>query len=739
MKKIISMIISVVMLLSIVSVPSFATETATVYMDYDFENYTGAHKEVQDAAKSGATVTFNSNTYAETTVDDFAIDGDTGLRMVENITGTRWFYVTLPNPVTSGKVYLSFDVARMNHVTNSGQHAFVCVGETATGAVSANIALRLNGAGVDSYDADTTKKLALTHSATTTTITHIDQVYEISNSGKTVDIDTYINGALAGEKTLTVNSFKVINFQLTATISYLDNLRISTMTDTSFAASVSGTVTDDADYVDVKFTEGILSSSVLPENVVLKDAENNTIAVDKVEKYRGRTLRVYPAEKLSSGQYTLNVNGIERIRNDEDSPVKYSGNINFQVYNGLLYFNDMENTSDGKMNGAYSPGLLTTFYGDAGYTAVEEEADGNNYIVPQMNNDNQRMQMTLNHPISSGVLNIRFDVKVDPTETGVPFRLQARKTDDNTFMNLLSIDAGKINTMATQAYNVWGFGGASYPCTSGTKYTIDVLHNLSDGAIDVYVDGVLLQHKPAKAADAGAVNRIHFQLSKDVTYLDNVSISYMAKGSYCADINPVVDGATVLNLRMRESAKLDTLSAEDVTVKDNEGNTVECNVTITGNTGTFIKIESATPFSKEKTYTIDFGDAVNIVGNAAKALVVTPVDLFEIVEYSLTDAEGNPISDLAQIPSGTAVKVNVVVKNNGTAGKPASLLVGAYTNEDTVLESAGILSDWNLTALDETSGTAEIEIISPQAVNLYAYVWSDLTTREPLVTKIPIE
>jgi len=46
-----------------------------VYIDYDFENYTGAHSQIRAAAQSGATVTFNSNTYEGTTIDDFAIDG----------------------------------------------------------------------------------------------------------------------------------------------------------------------------------------------------------------------------------------------------------------------------------------------------------------------------------------------------------------------------------------------------------------------------------------------------------------------------------------------------------------------------------------------------------------------------------------------------------------------------------------------------------------------------------------
>ena len=732
MKRFISIVLSVAMVLTVISIPAFASDVqaATVYMDYDFENFTGAHAEVIAAAKNGATLTFNSNTYANTTVDDFAIDGDTGLRLVENTSGTRWFYVTLPQAITSGKMYLSFDVARMNHVSNSGGNAFICIGDSAVGATNTNIALRLNGAGIDSYDADTTKKVEMVQSAERTTISHIDQIYEIKN-GTTVDIDTYIDGSLAGEKTLTVTNFKVINIQLTATVSYLDNLRISTMTDTSFAASIDGAVTTDDKYIDVKFTEGIGAGELTANSVTLTDASGNTVEVEKVEKYRGRTLRVYPMNTLKTGSYSVSVSSVSSITGKT-----YTTPVSFYAIAAPLYYNDMESTTDGKMNGAYSPGLITGYYGPDDYTAVKEEADGNHYIEPQLNNDNQRMSMTLNNPVSEGIMNIRFDVEVADDGASLPFRLQVRKEEDDTYLNLLAIDGGKIMTKNNQAYGQWGFAGPAKECTAGQKYTVDSVHNLSTGKRDIYVDGVLLQSY-TDIDDAGKINRVHFQLSKDVTYLDNVRIAYMTDNSCVASYDPVFIGDTTVNLEFSETAVSGTLSSDSIALCDSEGNNITSSVSLNGYKAVITASEA---LSNEETYTVSFGNAQSVSGKVFKTVSITPVDSwYEVIGYSITDSNGDVIEDVSSLDANVTVTVNITIKNNNKSDKAACVLVGAYTSDGTVLDAAS-KRDVVLTGRGKIKVSQDIVLKTPADIsNIYGYVWSDLSTCEPYVTAIPLK
>lgn len=270
-----------------------------VYFDLDFEN---GELPYEGSSNTYGKYVPNSNTNQSQLV---TFNGNVGMGSTTNTYAPEFCFV-FDDALTSGIVSVSYDVAMVDDGAGS-QLSTLRINSKASKSVTGVknddiIILRNDGtlrgpnANLDYLgDSSTDVDVKLN------TIYTVNAVFDLDNK----KVYAYVDGKLLNSQNLN-DDYTIYDagFGIGTSVDYLDNFRISEMTDESFKLEKIVGEKDNT-YVDVFFTEIPASTSLNSDNIVLTDAVGRKIEIEKINSIGARGIRINLKEKLDDGGYII--------------------------------------------------------------------------------------------------------------------------------------------------------------------------------------------------------------------------------------------------------------------------------------------------------------------------------------------------------------------------------------------------------------------------------------------------
>ncbi len=626
-KKLLSCVLALSMISAMAVIPATAegetTENTSLYLAYysnDFESYTGKvfATTVTAGEESGWTKISNSNALLQYTNADgtFAISP----YVAEGATGTgqsNWDY-TFKEAITTGKVYISYDIMAENVGEDAKaevtQARFTYTDDETQKATNKYLfyATAQDGQLFSRDNLSTTAAHLYDVAMVEGVYNRIDIIYDIEEKSVCYAVD----GTVQAIDSLSA-SFPVETITFVMYPEYvIDNLKIAHRAGDTFEAEALNV---ESRSFDIKFSETVNKSLLTASNIVVKDADGNEIAVKSVRAdYDCATVNL--EEKLASeANYTVELKNITNVFGNTLA----TSNLSFKapVTDYVLYEYDFENYTGGKLNsyddafvrfsGSKNPILNTNGSSKA------MEFTGGNYFAYEFDKD-----------ITSGKIWVSYDVGMDLTaadEAVISGNIYVGYNPNEYASDLKTraVDSyytsdGTITHKTTKSISSTNENGASATGTfteNGVRNRIDWILDITNKTSTVYVDGVQLQQLTNCTIDNGAtgvptVRCIHWNTVNAGTVIDNIRIAYTDDESFTAEISSV--GEDSFDIKLSESAKL---TAENISVKDANGNSLEvASVDVKDYSRATVTMKNS--FVSEASYKVTLTNVKNIVGTA---------------------------------------------------------------------------------------------------------------------------
>lgn len=543
----------------------------------------------------------------------------------------------------------------------------------------------------------------------------------------------YLNGEIlrstadkAHQEIPDVSAANILNsFSLSPSgiISYIDNIKISELSDgTNFGFS-DMTAFEDAAYYDLKSTKAV---KPMINSITLDGAE-----VENYEWLDTETIRIYSDDALNIGKHNVKIEGIYDFFGNEANDTDAVINIEERQFENHTLFNESFK------NGADD---LPEYDTTNGYSLWQ-----NDKMYVYLSGTEMRSTGTVN-----GVKGLRItpgngwtdwvSLFLDFTKNGttepigvtsdkvmkISFDFAVRNDSENTYRpdSVGAINCGRTSPRSGLAFVMqkagsgeikFGYDASTtnnpfYPTdnsqyaaelTSNKVHTMDIyITHRSDyeiGQIHYYIDGQLIKSADASSrnqqdiygnSDSSSFKLSNFGLtfSDILTYFGNLDVSEVVTDSFrVLNAERLCDGDKTISVNVNEVPDLNTAN---VSVTKKDGSSAEVKSVTRSNNRT-INIELAESAVLGETYTVTFGDdfknvfgkTVNEWSKIIKAKVVKRYSisngLLTISVQNTSDNSVSPIIMVAEYDNGRLCKIKVIEKESLAPGE-----IGTYENED---------------------------------------------------------
>lgn len=271
-----------------------------VYFDLDFED---GELPYEGSSNTYGNYVPNSNTNQSQLV---TFNGNVGMGSTTNTYAPEFCFV-FDDALTSGIVSVSYDVAMIDDGAGSQLSTLKInskASKSVTGVKNDDIIILIGEGILRGPNSD----LSYSGDSSTDTDVELNTIYTVN---AVFDLDNkkvyaYVDGKLLNSQNLN-DDYTIYDagFGIGTSVDYLDNFRISEMTDESFKLEKIVGEKDNT-YIDVFFTEIPNSTSLNADNIVITDAVGKKIAIEKINSIGARGIRINLKEALDDGGYIIN-------------------------------------------------------------------------------------------------------------------------------------------------------------------------------------------------------------------------------------------------------------------------------------------------------------------------------------------------------------------------------------------------------------------------------------------------
>ena len=752
-------------------------ETAVLF-ETDFENYTSG----AELDPSGAVVLRNANMY-ELAQDE---DGNKGMKVSR---GTPQLDYTLPQAMTSGRLYVTFDIEVGTEMDseNTGVVSYFSIygdefdtdGEPVAEAnrrkyvfyirpAAGFVGPRNNLIGWGDLENN-----PLAYSANTRY--NIQMVCDLTNK----HYYTYINGELLSDVAFSgatyFNEISKLNFVFYPDIVFFDNLKISYMTDSSFDVNAKFM---DSSTVAVDFTEGVayteeaegkwqplleedsfrlidpMDGTVIPiQNIEFISPRRALITVDEMTE--GRRLNLTVSDITNAYGTALPETGLDLL-----VPYEISTNVfyyeNFEDYNNDI----IGNGSDYAWNSMHvtnaADGSFPIFESNAAYDGGKALKIPVN-IIPNSGSSVYRIYDYFNDK------KIYMDGMID-------FEMKFKHTDQvSQLMTVLhpgqgfssrvfytSATAICYNSLTTAQSGTWQ---KLADFTSDNWYTLRAAYDFNREQTTVYINenepvsGLLINNfDTIKEEKYFSFLELMFTPSavqnNDISpeaWVDYIKITHTIRNPGVDNITAVCEDGTeddlyeavpsaIKKIKLYLGGNIDPASVGNISLKQGE-TSVDC-------TGTYdekeriytLALAEGTSLRPDTSYTLDLSSVKDTYGHSIALVqqnfVTAEVPLIE--SFSLVDENGEAVTK-SELQAGDKVRCELVLNDDGKTEKV--VLLGGVYSDGLLIESQ--MADAYVSA---ENGTTSIELTVPEGeYEIKGFCWEDWTTIKPLTKEICLE
>lgn len=627
----------------------------------------------------------------------------------------------LKDPVSSGVVSVSFDIARFADSSNS-QAASLKVNNSVSGASEKGIILLRKDNFLRGPDA-TLSWTGYTNTQITTQIKKVYSVNAIFDLNKDI-VYAYCDGALLSSQSLGADfTLYSAGIGLSAIANYIDNFKISFMNTESFEIT-DATAYENTNFINAYFTEEP-SANLNANSVVVTDSFGDEISVKSVSRIAGRGVKIELNQLIKEGSYNVSFkNNFTNVRG-----VSAKGNKNINVSSTVYYENSFDNGvksfyehSDDKGAFDYNIEKITNM--------LNSSFGGNVGIAAKSGSWGEKFSYVFDTPLTSGILNISYDISrlnfepENASMSGSGVKLTGVYNGNETSELYVSTFANANIYGAKDNFAQWGDSGNGTGANEkNTLYTINSIIDLDSDKVYTYIynNSTLLKSTERNIDKISQINSVDISLSGYAAYFDNLKISKITKGSFMPVSAEIGEDFTYADVTFTERPK--AIETSDVTVKNSSGSEIAVSsVEFVGNKA---RLNFGSAIS-EGDYTISFGDGVvNLIGNG---LANYDIDL---------EAYTNKV-----IVSGRLVYT--IVKNETEEALTPALIIGAYDGDNWTLKNAAIIENVSASkAIVESIGVGEkgklrFAMDSTYTDQIRAFLWKDLQSVIPMFAKAEI-
>ena len=517
----------------------------SIIQSFDFEDY----DEGSDLnASNGWAV--QKDTGDSITIETDPVSGSKALKLTKGVTTTDMYAeYGLPQPITSGKITVSFD-ARIASATKY----FKTFGETRNEKWISIFGPRIKSTGL--YKGDTELNFDYKNNIGYDYAT-FEQIIDIDN--KTVEYNVYKDGVrlLHKEDTHEKDNFMYLNFNITTDamyhvnawdcvydeqnmpdasnpdgVMYVDNIKISTYTFKAQGTSIENgslNVSKDAQLY-VYFNAEPSETSLTSDNFVLyKNSQIMDSSLYSIEHAENGAVKVSPKEGFLYGNtYKLIVNkGI--LNSDEtlstNKPIETEFTVEKYIDSTVLMEYDFEDYEEGPLSNSSE---LSVVVADGDAVSVKKDEYGSKALYIERSEENlatkneTMLKFILDEPVTSGMIKITQSFRSENYRAGIS--------------NMLSV----TNSSWQSTDRSYLHGGYYIPQVGGTygyiasdvdktKYlTIEKYINMDSGDYNIYyyIDGELKYKGENLTVNPRTFEHLLIQVTKD----DNHSL-YGEEGS----------------------------------------------------------------------------------------------------------------------------------------------------------------------------------------------------------------
>lgn len=738
----------------------------------DYEDYTGGSGYLNSSYKYGSLNLGTSGQFSNAATAVNRAYG-TGMRTAIGANGTGYatFDTLLTNPITSGKVYIAYDVQRKSNaaIAEEGCSNFdngIRFNKGMKNASGSEVwfyptAFRTNsGGGINQGG------LSSWQWGSTDPVMEENKIYHVETI---VDMDTwnilrYVDGVKKRDwsfesmkdVTLDGNPFAIykMGIFIGSAIEYFDNLTIihyptgtinsgsiavkdagfdmnknslliSLKRDVSSTATISETVYNhSASYGESVDVEN------LKNTLTVTDEDGNTCNVKSVSTGRisGEYEICLENELAEDKTYTVALSGTESIVGTPLSATENSADI---YISPRVYFDyDFENGIEWTLGSGAGANYCTTSY-DSRYGNFESVQTGKTAKV---------FLADFPEAINSGVKGISFDYmfKNDGTEENPVLRPSGDEyisfyNSAGTRKYLFYMGSSYGFMLGKNNVADWGDSTKVKSAEFNTLYHVDVVMDYDNLTYTGYVNG----EQFASSTLSATGNEIkQLLLNQSATgFFDNYRLAVMDDTSF--DIDLVTKRDSLYEVKLSEglsAASAAAITPETLTVTNaSTGQTAA--VKSVEAVGRRVIFDFSEPLDERADYVITLPENLtNVIGTTLQdTSIVLEGKRLRVEKVEMKKADGTVIADGAQIADGETVKLSVTYRNTSDEAisfKVLGAMYGASEMSDAVMADVEAAANMTEPITSEYEFTLEN---GADAARLSCFVWDSMNTIKPLI------
>lgn len=537
-RRILTLFLATVMLLTASVMPGFAAETdteattpaETVYFNYDFEDY------ADTTTKFPMTATATTGSWSKTALATL-VDGPDGKALrftstatTENSGAAKY---SAGSAISGGKLLLSMDISMSDYGSTEGKGWTLW---TSSSTYSYPL-YSTKGAGLKSTQGGSshTQKTLLVPADSSEKLTTVDILMDVDSENPKTHY--YINGKFVETVTGSSNFTGVFKAYLNNNIYLFDNFKMIGNPQSPYSFAQKGNVDTDSDCVTVRFSDTVVPSA---SDFVIENTEGATAAtVTAIEQINGKFYNLKLSNKLSAGTYNLKLVNTE-LKSAVTGTSASNTTACFNVTPAITYF-DMDFERPEKFGIESYVAEFDDFgswnvAGSAKILQNNENRFANDetcgvYAMHETNSAATRtLEYTFNEPVTTGKLTVSFDAAFDSTINTARTQL-LYLNGDGTWGNILNYNAGTI-TGAKKDLHISSTAAQEYE--DNKAYRWDTVIDLDSNTITNYCDGEPFNtqeiakntNATTDTADLNNLTSVFLRFNTSVSFFDNYKITY---------------------------------------------------------------------------------------------------------------------------------------------------------------------------------------------------------------------